>query len=98
MTTDDAQGEELVASRVVRNYPDWRTMEGIGTRRGEPDKGIAGRTRRREGARRCPRKVVDSWAILAWLQGNDCEPRFPPCSACACAEWLRRVTIDFGAT
>ena len=29
MTTDDAQGEELVASRVVRNYPDWRTMEGM---------------------------------------------------------------------
>ena len=25
----DIQGEELVMRRVVRDYPDWRTMEGM---------------------------------------------------------------------
>jgi AbrB family looped-hinge helix DNA binding protein len=29
----DVQGEALIMKRLVRNYPDWRTMQGMG--RGE---------------------------------------------------------------
>jgi AbrB family looped-hinge helix DNA binding protein len=71
----DVQGEQLVIKRVDHNYPDWRSMEGM-LRGGEsltklrPWRKIA---QPRERTTMPARRVVDSWAILAWLRSGNVE-------------------------
>ncbi|MGO9260931.1 MAG: PIN domain-containing protein [Bryobacteraceae bacterium] len=64
----DVQGEALVVKRLVRSFPDWRTMQGM-ARGGESLTQALEAEHRAELARTMPNsKVVDAWALLAWVR------------------------------
>jgi AbrB family looped-hinge helix DNA binding protein len=63
----DVQGEALVLKRLVPDFPDWRTMQGM-IREGESLTQALGAEHRDELATMPNCMVVDSWALLAWLR------------------------------
>jgi hypothetical protein len=76
----EIKGGSLIMKKVVGGFPDWRTMQGM-VSTGPSLTAALEEEHRAEMARDDARvsKVVDSWAILAWIRNEGPRRRVGTC-------------------